>query len=37
MSFSRWMVQASDPEVKEALAKGRAFLSKIEGEWWLSF
>ena len=33
-----WMcVNARHPEVARAIEEGDAFLSRLEGEWWLSF
>ena len=33
-----WMlVHARDPEVMRAIERGDAFLSRLEGEWWMSF
>ncbi len=31
------LVQAREPEVLSALARGDAFFSRLEGEWWMRF
>lgn len=32
-----WMlIHARDPEIRDAINSGRAFISRMEGEWWIS-
>ena len=32
-----WMlIHARDPEIRDAISSGRAFISRMEGEWWIS-
>jgi hypothetical protein len=31
------LVHSRDPEIMAAIHRGEAFLSRLEGEWWLRF